>query len=410
MLKMLNCLGMKPHAWFFALALAAMPLCAQAALTYDIQIPAGGITVDHTNIFVGQTAKIYVNVDNIGTNDVEGTAVFKEDGVIIGQKAISAKATGRVEEIWQNWKPTTVGNHVIEVAISPDTPDATPENNSGQITIFVDKDTDHDGIGDSVDPDIDGDGVPNGQDQFPLDPTRSKDTDGDGIDDSIDSDIDNDGLYNWEETKIGTDPTKYDTDGDHVSDKEDAFPLDPKRWDPEPAPTSNTSGGGSSGSQTPSDNPTNSGSSGSGGSSSSNTQGSGSSGSSQTDSGTNPSDAGTSNGSAGGLDTSTSNSQGADGQVLGIKIFGATSTDALLSATSTAELVMATSSQEIANDQAQAVQPQSDDQADVSDKKSWNLSLALWGVAIVFGVLAGLFIWLAKRRKEEDEKEVGSRK
>src|SRR5574340_648062 len=142
---------MKPHAWFFALALAATPLCAWAAPEYDIQIPSGGISVDHTNVFVGQTAKIYVNIDNIGEKDVEGMAVFKEDGVVIGQKAISAKATGRVEEIWQTWKPTTVGNHTVEVSLNPETPDATPENNSGQITVFVDKDTDGDGTGDSID-------------------------------------------------------------------------------------------------------------------------------------------------------------------------------------------------------------------------------------------------------------------
>ncbi len=396
---MVNCLGMKLHFWFFTLTLAAMPFCAQAAPTYDIQIPAGGITVDHTNIFVGQTAKIYVNVDNIGTNDVEGTAIFKEDGIVIGQKVISAKATGRVEEIWQTWKPTIVGNHVIEVAISPDTPDATPENNSGQITIFVDKDTDHDDIGDSVDSDIDGDGVPNGQDQFPLDPTRSKDTDGDGIDDSIDSDIDNDGLYNWEEKTIGTDPTKYDTDGDHVGDKEDAFPLDPKRWDPEPAPTSNTSGG-NPGSQTPSDNSTNLGSSSGSG---------GSSGSSQTDSRTNSLDTGTSNGSANNQDASTSNSQNADRQVLGIKISESTSTDSLLAPTSTAELPVATSTQITTSSQDLVSPPastaQNDDQATSPEKKSWGLSLALWGAAVVFGGLAGLFIWLAKRRKEEEEGE-----
>jgi hypothetical protein len=35
---------------------------------------------------------------------------------------------------------------------------------------------------------------------------------------------------------LGTDPYKKDTDGDGVDDKQDAFPLDPKRWLPEPKP------------------------------------------------------------------------------------------------------------------------------------------------------------------------------
>jgi len=107
---------------------------------------------------------------------------------------------------------------------------------SASIKLFIDLDTDGDGIGNRADPDQDNDGVPNKLDKYPLDPTRTKDTDGDGIDDLVDTDIDNDGLYNWEEKAIGTDPYKYDTDGDGVGDKQDAFPLDPKRWEVPAAP------------------------------------------------------------------------------------------------------------------------------------------------------------------------------
>jgi hypothetical protein len=48
-------------------------------------------------------------------------------------------------------------------------------------------DFDNDNIGDSCDPDIDGDGVPNGSDTFPRDASESKDTDGDGIGDNSDN-------------------------------------------------------------------------------------------------------------------------------------------------------------------------------------------------------------------------------
>ena len=42
------------------------------------------------------------------------------------------------------------------------------------------EDANGDGIGDVCDPDIDGDGVSNGEDAFPFDPSEATDSDGDG--------------------------------------------------------------------------------------------------------------------------------------------------------------------------------------------------------------------------------------
>ncbi|MDD5726018.1 MAG: thrombospondin type 3 repeat-containing protein [Patescibacteria group bacterium] len=353
---------MKLHRWFFALAIALAPLSAYAA-DYDIQIPSGGITVDHTPIMLGQTAKIYVTVNNLGNKDTEGTSIFMDNGTNIGMKAISAKASGRPEEIWQIWKPTAVGSHIIKVKLVPDESifDPSPENNEAQITVFVDKDTDGDGIGDSVDPDIDGDGVPNAQDQFPTDPKMSKDTDGDGIDDSVDTDIDNDGLYNWEERTIGTDPTKYDTDGDGYSDKEDAYPLDPKRWKKEvpvtQTPNNNQAGTASvvtavATNQTPSaDSPT--------------------------------TDATKDMKLAGDLSASTSN---------------------LMAPSSTVEILTPTSTQEVTTTEENYLPTTTsqDNTKKTATKETkdgfWNLSTGLWGFAIFCGLIAGLFTWLAKRK------------
>jgi hypothetical protein len=50
--------------------------------------------------------------------------------------------------------------------------------------------------------------------------------------DPINQDTDGDGVSNAEELTLGTDPFLADTDHDGVLDGEDAFPLDPTRWDP----------------------------------------------------------------------------------------------------------------------------------------------------------------------------------
>ena len=109
-----------------------------------------------------------------------------------------------------------------------DNADAFPEDGSEQL------DTDGDGVGDRADEDDDGDGVPDGEDEYPLD------TDNDGIDNREDDDDDNDGVSD-DEDDLPVDPTESvdtdadgignnaddDDDNDGVPDAEDAFPEDP---------------------------------------------------------------------------------------------------------------------------------------------------------------------------------------
>ncbi len=87
-------------------------------------------------------------------------------------------------------------------------------------------DADGDGLGDACDDDADGDGVPNSEDAFPNDPNESVDTDGDGIGNNADTDDDGDGYSDQDEADNGTDPldagsTPPDNDGDGISDLND---------------------------------------------------------------------------------------------------------------------------------------------------------------------------------------------
>lgn len=67
-------------------------------------------------------------------------------------------------------------------------------------------DMDCDGVLDSVDSDIDGDGVANASDPFPLNGSEWVDTDGDGIGNNADPDDDNDGDSDAVELAQGSDP------------------------------------------------------------------------------------------------------------------------------------------------------------------------------------------------------------
>lgn len=219
-------------------AVAALFSAAPAyAAVYDVQVDPN-ITVTPTPVLAGQTVRIYSSIVNAGTEDMEGVAFISDDGGQIAVKPYSAKSGGKAEEVWTLWTPVSQGTHTIRVdAVNEgNIPDATPTDNTRTVSVFVDLDTDGDGIGNAADPDDDGDGVPDGDDQFPLDPSKSKDTDGDGQDNAADSDDDNDGLYDFEEEKLGTDPLKRDTDGDGAGDKEDAYPLDPNKSQNDPPP------------------------------------------------------------------------------------------------------------------------------------------------------------------------------
>ena len=104
----------------------------------------------------------------------------------------------------------------------PDADEGWDDIDGDGIPNFLDEDSDGDGIPDGSDDDYDGDGIPN-------DEESDGDSDGDGIPDWADPDSDNDGIPDGDE--IDTDPTNPDTDGDGWTDLQEQIcgsdPLDP---------------------------------------------------------------------------------------------------------------------------------------------------------------------------------------
>ena len=140
------------------------------------------------------------------------------------------------------------GTPTVALQSSTYTISGTNSDGTGTVSfsLFVDLDTDGDGLGDTIDPDIDGDGVTNEQEIIDgTDPLKA-DTDGDGVTDGKEktdgtdpkdsckfilasqtlapstawntADCDGDGVTNAQEKADGTDLLKADTDGDGVPD------------------------------------------------------------------------------------------------------------------------------------------------------------------------------------------------
>lgn len=109
-------------------------------------------------------------------------------------------------------------------------------------------DTDGDKLPDALDADMDGDGVSNLLDTFPLDGNETSDLDGDGIGDKADKDRDGDGFDNAVERRFASNPNDPsstppdmdgdlitdaldpDRDGDNVGNEQDVFPNDKHEW------------------------------------------------------------------------------------------------------------------------------------------------------------------------------------
>ena len=176
------------------------------AAFYDVAIEAADISFSPPELIIGTNTRIYATIANVGQRDVEGAVRFYEGENLIGSKPFSVRAAVRPEDAWVSWTPLSYGATTIRVVVENDDAfaDGVPANNSATLSVFVDRDTDRDGV-----------------------PDRE------------DDDQDNDLILNTDELTRGTDPLRADTDGDGVNDRTDAYPLDPRRSVvPPPAPRS----------------------------------------------------------------------------------------------------------------------------------------------------------------------------
>ena len=191
------------------LAIFLLFLFSPFSLVLAQELNAGfiqGVWYSKTPFFAGETIRMYTAIQNNSGFDIQGTVEFLVNGIAVGESSFSA-INGRIIEVWNDWR-VTQGNHsvgatmkeVFRVEIGKD-PEPISLGTGVLATnqVFVDEDTDKDGIGNLIDPDDDNDSLSD-----ILEKTLGTDP--------LNPDSDGDGLSDGEEIELGTDPLKKNID------------------------------------------------------------------------------------------------------------------------------------------------------------------------------------------------------
>jgi hypothetical protein len=227
---------MRKYICFIFAALIISGLLSQATYGQDFNKDLS-ISPDSVNtisdVLIGKTIRIYATVTNNSDQDLFGVVKFYDENrqSFVGEDQPVSVLAQKTDDVFVDWTGGYVGNHPISVRVIPwDETGDDPSNNKVTKEIYVDKDSDSDGVGDLNDNDDDNDGIADANDAFPLDPTESEDTDGDGIGNNTDEDDDNDGISDIVDL-FPLDPGESeDRDHDGVGDNTDAFPNDPTEF------------------------------------------------------------------------------------------------------------------------------------------------------------------------------------
>lgn len=152
------------RAFLFSLVLLflAIPLCVSHAQESNAGI-VQGLWYSKDVVFAGDTVRIYVAIRNNTGSDLSGTVEFFDGEKRIERKNVQA-LDGRIIESWADWMPT-YGTHTLSAnlartelhRVGSSTQAVEVTSALAEDVLFVDYDTDKDGIGNEDDQDDDGD-------------------------------------------------------------------------------------------------------------------------------------------------------------------------------------------------------------------------------------------------------------
>jgi hypothetical protein len=188
---------MKKLLVVFILLLCPSFVFAQTQPDYDLAMKSKDLELskEDGNLIAGQTVRVYAQVINYGKNDATGTVAFFMGQKVLGTAAVSLRADGVQDEVFVDFVLPENDFNIMAKVVEVDPRDEVLTNNEALSRLFH----------------------------------TQRDNDGDGLGDDIDPDDDNDGIPDTQEIANGTNPLKADTDGDGTPDGSDQFPLDPKK-------------------------------------------------------------------------------------------------------------------------------------------------------------------------------------
>ncbi len=201
------------------LASLALAVNVHAASGPDLSLKAANIRFNKEVLYSGDTVRIYATIKNVGDTDAAAQVFFYQGAILIGgSQAVSVVADGAGDDVFVDFTVPTGAFNIRAVIQGADPQDINSSNDVATTPLYEPKvDADRDGVGDDTD-------------NCPTDAnTDQLDTDHDGKGNACDSDDDNDGLSDADEATKGTSPTLSDTDGDGVPDGSDDYPTDATR-------------------------------------------------------------------------------------------------------------------------------------------------------------------------------------
>lgn len=124
-----------------------------------------GLWYSEETFFAEEPVRVYVAIRNNTGEDLTGVVEFFDNEKRIGKSTVSA-LDGRIIESWVDWTPS-YGDHTITAeivkmelhSVGAETETIVVRSALAEDVLFVDRDTDGDGVGDQDDRDDDGDGV-----------------------------------------------------------------------------------------------------------------------------------------------------------------------------------------------------------------------------------------------------------
>ena len=116
-----------------------------------------GFWYSSESMFVDEPIRMYVALRNNTDNELSGRVTFKDGDTPIGTKNVQA-LSGRLVEAWTDWTPTygehkltATIDHVTLYPVGAEPVESTVSSALAEDTIFIDFDTDKDGVGNKED-------------------------------------------------------------------------------------------------------------------------------------------------------------------------------------------------------------------------------------------------------------------